>query len=49
MGLLDKLKEQALDSINDLSNNLQEKLNGVGNSLKLLFSRKKCKCEIIII
>lgn len=31
MGLFDKLKQQAMSSLNDLSSNLQEKLNGVGN------------------
>ena len=31
MGLFDKLKQQALNSINDLSSNLQEKLNVVNN------------------
>lgn len=31
MGLFDKLKQQAMNSINDLSSNLQEKLNGVSN------------------
>ncbi len=31
MGLFDKLKKQAMSSINELSSNLQEKMNGAGN------------------